>query len=208
MEPLQKNPRFTPRKGPVVLVIMDGVGLGKYKEGDAVLDSNTPFLHNMMNTLPMTSLKAHGTAVGLPSDADMGNSEVGHNAMGCGRVFAQGAKLVTEAIESGRMFEGKTWKELVDQVHSHSSCLHFLGLFSDGNVHSHLNHLKGMILHALADGVKKIRIHILLDGRDVPETSALTYIDPFEEWLAAQAASASADCRIASGGGQIGRAHV
>ncbi|MBO4491240.1 MAG: 2,3-bisphosphoglycerate-independent phosphoglycerate mutase, partial [Lentisphaeria bacterium] len=81
MEPLQKNSRFTPRKGPVVLVIMDGVGLGKYKEGDAVLDSNTPFLHNMMNTLPMTSLKAHGTAVGLPSDADMGNSEVGHNAM-------------------------------------------------------------------------------------------------------------------------------
>ena len=203
MEPLQKNPRFSPRKGPVVLVIMDGVGLGKYKEGDAVLDSNTPFLHNMMNTLPMTSLKAHGTAVGLPSDADMGNSEVGHNAMGCGRVFAQGAKLVTEAIESGRMFEGKTWKELVGQVNGRSSCLHFLGLFSDGNVHSHMNHLKGMIVRALADGVKKIRIHILLDGRDVPETSALTYIDPFETWLAEQAASASADCRIASGGGRM-----
>ena len=87
LEALKKNESFKTRRGPVVLVIMDGVGIGKYKEGDAVLDSNTPFLHKMMATLPMTTLKAHGTAVGLPSDADMGNSEVGHNAMGCGRVF-------------------------------------------------------------------------------------------------------------------------
>ena len=203
LEALAKNPKFQNRKGPVVLVIMDGVGIGKYAEGDAVLDSNTPFLHHMMNTLPMTTLKAHGTAVGLPSDADMGNSEVGHNAMGCGRVFAQGAKLVSQAIETGRMFEGETWKELVSRVNGKNSTLHFLGLFSDGNVHSHIDHLKGMIVKALADGVKKIRLHILLDGRDVPETSALDYIDPFETWLAEQAAAASADCRIASGGGRM-----
>ena len=201
LEALKKNESFQTRRGPVVLVIMDGVGIGKYKEGDAVLDSNTPFLHKMMATLPMTTLKAHGTAVGLPSDADMGNSEVGHNAMGCGRVFEQGAKLVSAAIESGRMFEGETWKSLVAQAKK-GGTLHFIGLFSDGNVHSHINHLKGMLERAKAEGVKSIRIHTLLDGRDVPETSALDYIDPFEEYLKAFNADGT-DCRIASGGGRM-----
>ena len=203
LEALKKNSAWQGRRGPVVLCIADGVGIGKYQEGDAVLDSNTPFLHYMMDKLPMTTLKAHGTAVGLPSDADMGNSEVGHNAMGCGRVFAQGAKLVTQAIETGRMFEGDTWKELIGKVNEKQSTLHFIGLFSDGNVHSHIDHLKGMITKALAEGVKSIRLHILLDGRDVPETSALDYVDPFESWLADQAAAAGADCRIASGGGRM-----
>jgi 2,3-bisphosphoglycerate-independent phosphoglycerate mutase len=201
LEALKKNESFHTRRGPVVLVIMDGVGIGKYKEGDAVLDSNTPFLHKMMATLPMTTLKAHGTAVGLPSDADMGNSEVGHNAMGCGRVFEQGAKLVSAAIESGRMFEGATWKALIEQVKK-GGTLHFIGLFSDGNVHSHLNHLKGMLEQAKKEGVKKIRIHALLDGRDVPETSALDYIDPFEAWLK-DFNTDGMDCRIASGGGRM-----
>ncbi len=201
LEALKKNESFHTRRGPVVLVIMDGVGIGKYKEGDAVLDSNTPFLHKMMATLPMTTLKAHGTAVGLPSDADMGNSEVGHNAMGCGRVFEQGAKLVSAAIESGRMFEGATWKALIEQVKK-GGTLHFIGLFSDGNVHSHINHLKGMLEQAKKEGVKKIRIHALLDGRDVPETSALEYIDPFEAWLK-EFNTDGMDCRIASGGGRM-----
>ena len=201
LEALKKNESFQTRRGPVVLVIMDGVGIGKYKEGDAVLDSNTPFLHKMMATLPMTTLKAHGTAVGLPSDADMGNSEVGHNAMGCGRVFEQGAKLVSAAIESGRMFDGETWKALVAQAKK-GGTLHFIGLFSDGNVHSHINHLKGMLERAKAEGVKSIRIHTLLDGRDVPEISALDYIDPFEEYLKAFNADGT-DCRIASGGGRM-----
>ncbi len=201
LEALKKNESFHTRRGPVVLVIMDGVGIGKYKEGDAVLDSNTPFLHKMMATLPMTTLKAHGTAVGLPSDADMGNSEVGHNAMGCGRVFEQGAKLVSAAIESGRMFEGATWKALIEQAKM-GGTLHFIGLFSDGNVHSHLNHLKGMLDQAKKEGVKKIRIHALLDGRDVPETSALDYIDPFEAWLK-EFNTDGMDCRIASGGGRM-----
>ena len=201
LEALKKNESFQTRRGPVVLVIMDGVGIGKYKEGDAVLDSNTPFLHKMMATLPMTTLKAHGTAVGLPSDADMGNSEVGHNAIGCGRVFEQGAKLVSAAIESGRMFEGETWKALVAQAKK-GGTLHFIGLFSDGNVHSHINHLKGMLERAKAEGVKSIRIHTLLDGRDVPETSALDYIDPFEDYLK-QFNADGTDCRIASGGGRM-----
>ncbi|MBQ7401468.1 MAG: 2,3-bisphosphoglycerate-independent phosphoglycerate mutase [Lentisphaeria bacterium] len=198
MEALAKNAKFQGRRGPVVLVIMDGVGIGKYKEGDAVLDSNTPFLHKLMDTMPMTTLKAHGTAVGLPSDADMGNSEVGHNAMGCGRVFSQGAMLVSEAIGSGKMFAGQTWQELIATAKA-GGTLHFIGLFSDGNVHSHIDHLKGMIEQANKEGVEKIRIHALLDGRDVPETSALDYIDPFEEYLAAF----GKDYRIASGGGRM-----
>ena len=198
MEALAKNAKFQGRRGPVVLVIMDGVGIGKYKEGDAVLDSNTPFLHKLMDTMPMTTLKAHGTAVGLPSDADMGNSEVGHNAMGCGRVFSQGAMLVSEAIGSGKMFAGQTWQELIATAKA-GGTLHFIGLFSDGTVHSHIDHLKGMIEQANKEGVEKIRIHALLDGRDVPETSALDYIDPFEEYLAAF----GKDYRIASGGGRM-----
>ncbi len=192
------NPAFTKRRGPVVLMILDGVGLGKYAQGDAVLDSPSPFLHKLMKELPFTPLKAHGTAVGLPSDEDMGNSEVGHNAMGCGRVFAQGAKLVSEAIASGKMFEGETWKKVVATAKA-GGTLHFLGLFSDGNVHSNISHLKGMLERAKAEGVSKVRIHILLDGRDVPETSALDYIDPFETYLK----TLGPDFKIASGGGRM-----
>ena len=198
VESLKKNPAFAGRRGPLVLMIMDGVGYGKYEEGDAVKNAPAPFLHELLQSLPCTALKAHGTAVGLPSDADMGNSEVGHNAMGCGRVFAQGAKLVSQAIESGRMFEGDTWKKIVAQVKGKST-LHFIGLFSDGNVHSNIAHLKGMLDQAAKEGVDKVRIHILLDGRDVPETSALDYIDPFEEYLK----TLPGDYKIASGGGRM-----
>jgi 2,3-bisphosphoglycerate-independent phosphoglycerate mutase len=200
---LKKNPKFTKRPGPVVLMILDGVGIGKYAEGDAVLNAPKPALAGLIKSCPYTELKAHGTAVGMPSDEDMGNSEVGHNAIGCGRVFAQGAKLVSEAIESGNMFEGKTWKEAAANCKTNNSALHFIGLFSDGNVHSNISHLKAMIKRAKADGVKKIRVHTLLDGRDVPERSALDYIDPFEKFLEELRADGSCDCRIASGGGRM-----
>ena len=103
---------MTKRNGPVMLVIMDGVGYGKYEEGDGFKAARTEHLDMLQAECPTTRLKAHGTAVGLPSDDDMGNSEVGHNAIGCGRVFAQGAKLVSESIKSGDMFLGETWKKL------------------------------------------------------------------------------------------------
>ncbi len=199
---LAKNIQFKGRTGPVVLVIMDGVGYGKYREGDAVAEAHMEALAAFQKDWPTTKLKAHGTAVGLPSDEDMGNSEVGHNAIGCGRVFAQGAKLVSNSLETGAMFEGATWKKLVSNVQTTGGALHFIGLFSDGNVHSHIDHLKAMIMQAKKEGVKKIRIHALLDGRDVGETSALDYIDPFEAWLAELNAS-GADYRIASGGGRM-----
>ena len=142
MHALEKNPNWKDRRGPVVLVIMDGVGYGKYVEGDAVKASRMKYLDWFTANCPHTKLKAHGTAVGLPSDDDMGNSEVGHNAMGCGRVFAQGAKLVGESIKSGKMFQDSTWQKLIKNVNSKGTTLHFIGLVSDGNVHSHIDHLK------------------------------------------------------------------
>jgi 2,3-bisphosphoglycerate-independent phosphoglycerate mutase len=202
VEPLVTSTAFQKRKGPVVLVIMDGVGYGKYKEGDGVLESRTECLDELHAACPHTKLKAHGTAVGLPSDDDMGNSEVGHNAIGCGRVFAQGAKRVNAAIKNGEMFEGEVWKKLVANVRNSGGKLHFIGLFSDGNVHSHLDHVKAMLEKALDEGVQTARIHALLDGRDVGETSALEYIEPFEEYLSALNKK-GVDFRIASGGGRM-----
>lgn len=199
---LKKNPKFQTRRGPVVLVILDGVGFGKYADGDAFKNASKPEIDSLMASCPWTKLKAHGTAVGMPSDADMGNSEVGHNAIGAGRVFSQGAKLVEDAVNSDKLFQGETWKKLVDNVLKNNSTLHFIGLFSDGNVHSNINHLKKMIEEAKNAGVKHVRIHALLDGRDVPETSALEYIDPFEEFLKTLNAD-GVDYRIASGGGRM-----
>ena len=201
VESLKKNPKWKGREGPVVLVIMDGVGYGAYKEGDAVLAADMRHFRVLEASCPATRLKAHGTAVGLPSDEDMGNSEVGHNAIGCGRVFAQGARLVNLSIESGSMFEEPVWKNLVDNVRSNASTLHFIGLFSDGNVHSHIDHLKAMLAQAWKEGVVRARIHILLDGRDVGSQSALDYVRPFETFLA-QLRAQGADYRIASGGGR------
>jgi 2,3-bisphosphoglycerate-independent phosphoglycerate mutase len=201
VEALKKNPKFQGRRGPVVLAILDGVGYGKYKEGDAVAEAKMLTLNALSSICPHTRLKAHGSAVGLPSDEDMGNSEVGHNAMGCGRVFAQGAKLVSASIAEGAMFAGETWKRLMAGVKASGGSLHFIGLFSDGNVHSHIDHLKAMLRQAAAEGVGKARVHILLDGRDVGETSALEYIDPFEDFLT-QMNRGGLDYRIASGGGR------
>ncbi|MBR6373857.1 MAG: 2,3-bisphosphoglycerate-independent phosphoglycerate mutase [Victivallales bacterium] len=202
LEKLPKANWFKGRRGPVVLVIMDGVGFGKYNDGDAVAAASKPTLEWMLANCPNTKLKAHGQAVGLPSDADMGNSEVGHNAIGSGRVFDQGAKLVSNSISSGTMFQGQAWKDIAGNVIAKNSTLHFIGLFSDGNVHSHIDHLKAMMVQAAKEGVKKIRVHILLDGRDVGETSALQYVDPFENFLA-ELRQGGCDARIASGGGRM-----
>jgi 2,3-bisphosphoglycerate-independent phosphoglycerate mutase len=201
VEALKKMGKIS-RKGPVVLVIMDGVGFGKYKDGDAVASALTGNLNKLYKSNPWTKLKAHGLAVGLPSDDDMGNSEVGHNAMGCGRVFSQGAKLVVNSIESKAMFAGETWKKLINNAKTNTSTLHFIGLLSDGNVHSHVDNLKAMILQAKAEGVSSVRVHALLDGRDVGEVSALEYFDPFEEFLASLN-DATFDAKIASGGGRM-----
>ena len=199
---LEKLTHFDGVKGPVLTIVMDGVGLAPDTVSNAVTGAYTPNLDALLANYPTVSLKAHGTAVGLPSDDDMGNSEVGHNALGAGQVFAQGAKLVSNSIESGKMFDSATWKELIANVKANNSTLHFLGLFSDGNVHSHIDHLKAMLTQSKAEGVSRVRVHILLDGRDVGETSALEYINPFEDFLASLC-DAGFDAKIASGGGRM-----
>ena len=199
---LKKSTTFKGAEGPVLTIVMDGVGIAKDGAANAVAAANTPTLDALMRDYPMIPLKAHGTAVGLPSDDDMGNSEVGHNALGAGKVFAQGAKLVTQSIENGKIFNSETWKTLVSRVTDDIHTLHFIGLFSDGNVHSHIDHLKAMIAQAKKEGVRRVRIHILIDGRDVGETSALDYVLPFEEYLDS-VRDDSFDICIASGGGRM-----
>ena len=201
-ESLKKLSGFSGVNGPVLTIVMDGVGLAPDTISNAVAGAYTPTLDMLMSKYPMVSLKAHGTAVGLPSDDDMGNSEVGHNALGAGQVFAQGAKLVSNSIESGKMFASDTWMTVVNNVKASLGTLHFLGLFSDGNVHSHIDHLKAMIVRAKEEKVSKVRVHILIDGRDVGETSALDYILPFEAFIA-DLRDADFDIKIASGGGRM-----
>jgi 2,3-bisphosphoglycerate-independent phosphoglycerate mutase len=182
---------------------MDGVGLGAHDEGDAVFHARTPALRRLAAGSCVTQLAAHGTAVGMPSDGDMGNSEVGHNALGAGRVFDQGAKLVDHAIRSGELFEGDTWKAVVARCIENRKPLHFVGLLSDGNVHSHIDHLFAMLRRASEEGVERVRVHVLLDGRDVAETSALEYVDALEKVLGEISEASERDYRIASGGGRM-----
>lgn len=186
----------------ILLVVMDGIGFSKTGIGDAVSAANTPVLDKLLKECPNTRLKAHGTAVGLPSDDDMGNSEVGHNALGCGQIYSQGAKLVNESIESGKMYASQAWSEIIDNCKANRSTLHFIGLLSDGNVHSNISHLIQMIQKAKESGVKTVRIHALLDGRDVPATSAHIYIEQLEKVLA-ELNDANFNARIASGGGRM-----
>lgn len=194
---------FSGRTGPLLLIIMDGVGIGKRDESDGVFMAKTPCLDQLFESRLFTTLKAHGTAVGMPSDEDMGNSEVGHNALGAGRVFSQGAKLVSEAIESKRIFKTPLWADLIARAKKPNAAFHFIGLLSDGNVHSHIDHLFALLDECAKEGVKKVRLHILLDGRDVYEKSALTYIEKTEKHLASLNQKFQTDYRIASGGGRM-----
>ena len=184
----------------LVLVVMDGVGVIDKVEGNAFKNAKTPNIDNLMKNSPNILIHAHGTYVGLPSDDDMGNSEVGHNAIGCGQIYSQGAKLVNEAIESKEMFKSKTWKDLINYCKYNT--LHFIGLLSDGNVHSNISHLLVMLEQAKNDGIKKVRIHILLDGRDVEKQSALKYVEMLENKMK-ELNDENFDSMIASGGGRM-----
>ncbi|MDM7917060.1 MAG: 2,3-bisphosphoglycerate-independent phosphoglycerate mutase [Candidatus Eisenbacteria bacterium] len=192
-----------PPRGPLLLIVMDGIGVGRGDEGDAVAAARTPNLDALRGGFPWRTLRAHGTAVGLPDDGDMGNSEVGHNALGAGRVYDQGAKLVNRAIADGSLFSGAVWKEIVERCRTRGSALHLIGLLSDGNVHSHIDQLFALIREAARSGLHEVYVHILLDGRDVPETSALTYVDRLEALLATYDDTPGFRYRIASGGGRM-----
>ncbi len=210
---LKKLPDYSGVKGPLLLIILDGFGIFRKKSdkypGNAI-DIAQP--KNIMKLLEnekiVTCLKAHGTAVGMPSDDDQGNSEVGHNAMGAGRVFAQGASLVDNAINTRSLFEGSTWKEMIDNALTNKTPVHLIGLISDGNVHSNISHLKALIRECDQREVEEVYVHGLLDGRDVPPLSALRYFGEIQDFLWSLRVQALKDHKkrryfIASGGGRM-----
>ncbi len=182
---------------------MDGVGISAASPSNAVTLANTPVLDALMRGPFYRTLLAHGTAVGMPSDDDMGNSEVGHNALGAGQIFDQGASLVAKAIQNGEIFKNPNWTEVVHQCTSTPATLHFLGLLSDGNVHAHLDHLLTLVTHAATSGVHRVRIHVLLDGRDVDGKSAMRYTARLEQTLATINTTAGFNYKLASGGGRM-----
>ncbi len=204
---LKKLEKFCGREGPLVLIIMDGIGLGRKDQSNAFYLADTPFLDKLQKECSKKKLyielKAHGTAVGLPTDDEMGNSEVGHNAIGAGNVVKQRAMLAKEAIQSERLFKSEKWLDLANGIIDNNKTLHFIGLLSDGYVHSHISHLIGLLRGAAASNIKKVRIHTLFDGRDVPPQSALLYIEELEQELNKINADGVHDYRIASGGGRM-----
>ena len=207
----------------LLIIVLDGVGISNetnlscalaqnsevlpatpFIAGNAVNAAFTPNLAQLLTSNLSCTLKAHGSAVGLPSEDDMGNSEVGHNAIGAGRIFAQGARLVNEAIESGALFQSQGWQKTVlrNELCTGQNTLHLCGLLSDGNVHSHINHLLALIKNAKNAQIKRVRLHILLDGRDVSPLSALTYVETLENFINNLRCD-SFDIAIASGGGRM-----
>ena len=184
----------------MLVIIMDGVGYSQQTYGNAVLAATTPNLDYLATHALCTTIKAHGKWVGMPHDDDLGNSEVGHNTIGAGRVFQQGAKLVDLALQDGSIFRGHTWRKIA--THASRSTLHFIGLLSDGNVHAHQDHLHQMIAQAKTDGIARVRVHALLDGRDVAARSAEKYLERLEQHLQTLA-SEDFDAKIATCGGRM-----
>ena len=184
----------------LLLVILDGVGHRTQTHGNAVHAAHTPSLAYLQQHGLFTTLKAHGTWIGMPADDDLGNSEVGHTTLGAGRTFDQGAKLVDNAIASGALFKGHSWRQAVKNTLANHSTLHFIGLLSDGNVHAHQRHLHAMLTQAKRDGVPRVRIHAILDGRDVPARSATRYVAQLQQHLHQLG---DFDAQLASCGGRM-----
>ncbi|USQ80728.1 2,3-bisphosphoglycerate-independent phosphoglycerate mutase [Ornithinimicrobium faecis] len=192
----------TPGVRPLVLVVMDGVGTGTGDAYDAVAAAATPQLDRLRDTGIHLEVAAHGTHVGLSSDSDMGNSEVGHNTMGAGRIIPQGAKRVDDAVRGGEIWEG-AWQDAVAAATADGSALHLIGLLSDGNVHSSWDHLMLLLDHAKSDGVTRLRLHTLFDGRDVEDRTADRFAARLEEALVERTDGTDLDWQIASGGGRM-----
>ena len=204
MNSIPTNIHSRPRvQQPLLLVIMDGVGERHEVFGNAVHLAHTPCLDQLREHQPFCRLWAHGPHVGLASLDDMGNSEVGHNTMGAGRIYNQGAQCVLNALQSGTIFQTPAWHKLINHLRAHRSCLHFLGLLSDGNVHSHQDHLHILMAEACRVGISKIRLHLLFDGRDVHPKSAPRYLQRLIHKIAELQQVYSADIKVASGGGRM-----
>lgn len=169
-------------KKPVALIILDGYGMNETVEGNAIKAAKQPNLDRYFADYPNTVLYASGMSVGLP-DGQMGNSEVGHTNIGAGRVVYQELTRITKAIEDGDIYENEVLLGAIENCKKNNSALHFTGLLSDGGVHSHIEHLFGLIEFAKKSGVDKIFIHCIMDGRDVSPTSGVEFIKKLSEKL-------------------------
>ncbi|WP_353893830.1 2,3-bisphosphoglycerate-independent phosphoglycerate mutase [Proteinivorax hydrogeniformans] len=167
---------------PLVLVVIDGWALNEVGDGNAVVAAEKPYYDALINKFPTTEIKASGLEVGLPQ-GQMGNSEVGHLNMGAGRVVYQDLTRINKAIEEGSFFKNEKLAASMDNCIEKNSTLHLMGLLSDGGVHSHTNHLFALLDMAKEKGVQKVKVHPILDGRDVPPKSALGYIEMLEAKL-------------------------
>uniref|UniRef100_A0A804QVJ8 phosphoglycerate mutase (2,3-diphosphoglycerate-independent) n=1 Tax=Zea mays TaxID=4577 RepID=A0A804QVJ8_MAIZE len=198
---LPDHPKL-PKGKPVAVVVLDGWGEANPDQYNCIHVAQTPVMDSLKNGAPekWRLVKAHGTAVGLPSDDDMGNSEVGHNALGAGRIFAQGAKLVDQALASGKIYDGDGFNYIKESFES--GTLHLIGLLSDGGVHSRLDQLQLLLKGVSERGAKKIRVHILTDGRDVLDGSSIGFVETLENDLLELRAK-GVDAQIASGGGRM-----
>lgn len=198
---LAAHPRLA--KGKVVgVVVLDGWGEAPSDPFNCIHAADTPTLDALKKGAPerWRLIKAHGTAVGLPTDDDMGNSEVGHNALGAGQIYAQGAKLVDLALASGKIFEGEGFRYI--QQSFENGTLHLIGLLSDGGVHSRFDQLQLLLKGASERGAKRIRVHALTDGRDVLDGTSVRFVEMLEDDLA-KLREKGVDARIASGGGRM-----
>ncbi len=171
-------------KKPLVLCIMDGFGLGTDDSVNAIKAAKTTNLSEIMSNNPMTSIEASGLAVGLP-DGQMGNSEVGHTNIGAGRIVYQELTRISKSIKDGDFFENKAINDAIDNCKAKNSAFHIMGLLSDGGVHSHIEHIEALVRAAADKGIGDIFIHCFMDGRDVPPTSGIEFIDALEKSLAA-----------------------
>ena len=169
-------------KKPIVLTIMDGFGFNPETNGNAIYTAKTPCLDEIFATCPTTKIGASGMDVGLP-DGQMGNSEVGHTNIGAGRVVYQELTRITKSIADGDFFSNETFIKAIDNCKKNNSALHLMGLLSDGGVHSHIEHLYALVELAKRNGLERVYIHALLDGRDVPPSSAADFIDALNEKL-------------------------
>ncbi|MHB9094190.1 MAG: 2,3-bisphosphoglycerate-independent phosphoglycerate mutase [Eubacteriales bacterium] len=162
-----------------MLMILDGWGISRETEGNAVAQANTPYYDSLLDTYPHTLLGASGEDVGLP-EGQMGNSEVGHLNIGAGRIVYQELTRISKSIREGDFFENETLLEAINNARDKDTSLHLIGLLSDGGVHSHITHLYALLDLAKRQGLKKVFVHALLDGRDVPPANAREYIDALE----------------------------
>ena len=190
-------------RGPLIHVVLDGWGVGAADETNAVNRANLPVMSRLIRGCPYTQLWTHGKYVGLPNEKDMGGSEVGHMTMGAGMVMEQGPTLIQNLLQSGEFFENPVLSRIIQNCVERDTPLHLLGLLSNGNIHSHVDHTEAIIRHAFQSGIRRCYLHALLDGRDVGVQSALDFTEPFEKLFSElKGQRPRIDYAFASGGGR------